>query len=188
MEQTHILERLTPTEELENLPSETEYALNVAMVYQDAATREWAGQVCAHATRLAGKDAVHSAAWDIRRLSEAAVCLEAVQTATRADVIVVSLYENQVLPAGFYDWIDGWLAGRRLPMGALIALINVCEAAGTWPHPIHNCLRAVALQGQLDFLLRERRLPGPSGGGLFLKKARGLAGSRIRHAASGHKR
>ena len=59
MEQTNILERTAPSNAVNFAESETHlgYALNVALVYQDALTRKWATEVCDQVTRLAGQDA-----------------------------------------------------------------------------------------------------------------------------------
>ena len=71
MEQANILERTGTFQVVDFAPAETEpgYALNIAMVYQDALTRKRATQVCDQVTRLAGKDAVHCTQWEISRLN-----------------------------------------------------------------------------------------------------------------------
>ena len=80
MDQTNILERTAPSEEMEFAPPETEYALNVALVYQNIPTRKWATQVCDQVTRLAGKDAVRCTGWEIGRLRDPEVLRDAVLT------------------------------------------------------------------------------------------------------------
>ena len=173
MEQTNILERTAPLGVVDFAPSETEpgYALNVAMVYQDALTRKWATQVCDQVTRLAGKDAVHCTQWEISRLNDLCVLKDAILMTMVADVILVSIYDAEELPKDFRVWMDAWLARRYLPTGALIALISVPGELSAQTKPARDYLRAVARKGRLDFLLRERRLPVKSRGYFFMEKA-----------------
>ena len=173
MEQTNILERTAPLDVVDFDPSETEpgYALNVAMVYQDALTRKWATEVCDQVTRLAGKDAVHCSQWEISRLNDLCVLKDAILMTMVADVILVSIYDAEELPKDFRAWMDAWLARRYLPTGALIALISVPgELSAQTKKTARDYLRAVARKGRLDFLLRERRLPVTSRGYFFMEK------------------
>lgn len=173
MEQTNILERTGTLDVVDFTPSETEpgYALNVAMVYQDALTRKWATQVCDQVTRLAGKDAVHCTQWEIRRLNDLCVLKDAILMTMVADVILVSVYDAEELPKDFRVWMDAWLARRYLPTGALIALISARGEKSSQTKPARDYLRAAARKGRLDFLLRERRLPVKSRGYFLVEKA-----------------
>ena len=173
MERTDILERTALAEVVDIAPAETEpgYALNIAMVYQDALTRKWATQVCDQVTRLAGKDAVHCPQWEISRLNDLCVLKDAILMTMVADVILVSIYDAEELPEDFRVWMDAWLARRYLPAGALIALISVPGELSARPKPARDYLRAVARKGRLDFLLRERRLPVTSRGYFLMEKA-----------------
>jgi len=59
---------------------------------------------------------------------------------------------------------------RSLPTGALIALINVPGQTGAQTNHARDYLRAIAREGQLDFLSRERRLPVASRGYFYMEK------------------
>ena len=157
-------------DELEFVPSETEYALNVALVYQDTPTRKWATQVFDQVKRVTGKDAVRCTWWEINRLSDPEVFRDAIQTTMRADVILVSIYDAEELPIDFCVWIDAWLPRRCLPMGALIALISVPGQLSDQTKLARDYLRAIARKGRLDFLLRERRVPVTSRGYFYMEK------------------
>jgi hypothetical protein len=170
MEQTDILERTTTPEEVEFAPPETEYALNVALVYQDMPTRKWATQVCDQVTRLAGKDAVRCTGWEIGRLSDPEVLKDAVLTTMQADVILISIYDTNELPIDLCVWIDAWLPRRTLPTGALIALISVPGQVSDQLEHARGYLLTVARKGRLDFLLRDRRLPVASRGYFYIEK------------------
>ena len=170
MEQENILGRTTPSDEAESAAPETEYALNVTSVYQDAPTRKWATQVCDQVTQLAGKDAVRCTGWEISRLNDPEVLKDAVLTTMQADVILISIYDANELPIDLCAWIDAWLPRRSLPTGALIALISVPEQASAQLEHARGYLRAVARKGRLDFLLRERKLPVASRGYFYIEK------------------
>ena len=170
MAQTNILERATSPEEVEFAPPETEYALNVALVYQNIPTRKWATQVCDQVTRLAGKDAVRCTGWEIGRLRDPEVLRDAVLTTMQADVILISIYDTNELPIDLCVWIDEWLPRRTLPTGALIALISVPGQVSAELEHARGYLRTVARKGRLDFLLRERRLPAASRGYFYIEK------------------
>ena len=86
-----------------------------------------------------------------------------------ADVILVSIYDTEELPKDFRAWMDAWLARRYLPTGALIALISVPGELGAQTKPARDYLSAAARKGRLDFLLRERKLPGTSRGCFFME-------------------
>jgi hypothetical protein len=170
MEQTNILERTTPLDEVEFAPPETEYGLNVALVYQDIPTRKWATRVCDQVAQLAGKDAVHCSSWEINRLGDPEVLMDAILMTLVADVIMVSIYDAKELPVDLCAWFDAWLPYRSLPTGALIALISVPGQTSAQLEHARGYLRAVARKGRLDFLLRERRLPVTSRGYFFMEK------------------
>jgi hypothetical protein len=170
MERKNILERTKPSEEPEFVPPEPEFALNVALVYQDAPTRKWATQVCDQVTRLAGKDAVRCTWWEISRLSNPEVLKDAVLTTMQADVILVSLYDTNELPVDLCVWLDAWLPRRHLSTGALIALISVPGETSAQLEHARGYLRAIARKGRLDFLLRERKLPVASRGYFYMEK------------------
>jgi hypothetical protein len=172
MGQTNILERSTLVDESEFVPSETEFGLNVAVIYQNTAARKWATQVCDHVKRVAGNDAVHSTWWEISSLSDPDVFRDAILMTIVADVILVSINDAEELPIDLCVWIDAWLPRRYLPMGALIALISVPGQADDQTNHARDYLRTVARKGRLDFLLRERRLPVTSRGYFFLEKTK----------------
>jgi hypothetical protein len=139
------------------------YALNVALVHQDAPTRQWTGQVRDLMSEVAGPDAVHCTEWKISDLVQPAVYWEGVAAMAHADVIVVSLHEAERLPPAFYLWVNLWLQERCGRPGALVALIVPPQPANL---PAQNEMRgylaAVASQGRLEFFMQEGNPPGES--------------------------
>ena len=175
MKQTNVLERTTSPNEVEVISLDPEYVLNVALICQDAPTRRWAAEVFGQVTQLVGEDAVRSTWWEISRLSDPQVFMNAVLTVMRADVILISIHDAKELPVNLCVWIDAWLPRRRLPTGALIALVSVPGQSDVQTDHTRDYLRAVAHKGQLDFLLRERRLPVTSRGFFYMERTKGAA-------------
>ena len=136
------------------------YALNVALVHQDAFTRQWAGQVRDLMAEVAGPDAVRYTEWKISDLSEPRVYWEGVAALAHADVIVVSLYEAERLPPAFYLWVNLWLQERSGVPGALVALVVPPEESNAWVNETRRYLAAVASQGQLELFIQESNRPG----------------------------
>ena len=136
------------------------YALNVALVHQDALTSQWAGQVRDLMAEVAGPEAVHCTEWKIGDLIEPKVYWEGVAALAHADVIVVSLCEAERLPPAFYLWVNLWLQERSNLPGALVALVVRPEESNAWVNETRRYLAAVASQGRLEFFLRECDQPG----------------------------
>ena len=156
---TSKLGRVVPAAAADIVPDDSGYALNIAGVYQDRVTQQWALHLCRPATRLAGEERIHDVWYEVHRLSEPGILLDAVRAALRADVIVVSVHAAAELPLDLYVWIDAWLPRRLSRVGALAALIGVARQPD--PHAIHTheYLQGVARKAELDFLPQERRLP-----------------------------
>jgi len=136
------------------------YALNVAIVYQDAPTRQWAGQLRAPMAGVVGQDAIRCTEWKISDLVEPRVYWEGVAALAHADVIVVSLHPADRLPATFYLWVNLWLQERSMRPGVLVALIVRPEESNSGAIETRRYLSAVAHQGQLQFLINERSHQG----------------------------
>ena len=160
MELTVIRTRqgMTPTAGL--TPPDTGYVLQVAVVYQDTATRQWAEQVCGRMAQVAGLEAIHRTEWKVGDLNASRVFSEGAAALAQADLIVVALYAAERLPAAFYLWVNVWLQQRAGHPGALVALLVPPEASVVEARETRRYLSAVAGQGHLDFLVQECRQPG----------------------------
>jgi len=140
-------------------PVKSGHAFSIAGVYQDALTCGWAVQLCRPVTQLAGEEWVQHTWYEVPTLRDPCILLNAVQTALRADAIIVSVHAADELPAELCAWIEAWLPHRLSRMGALAALIGVAGRAVSQAVCTEEYLRTVACRGQLDFVPRERRMP-----------------------------
>lgn len=144
---------------LNSLPG-TEYKLNALYLYEDAATRKWAREVCDQTERLAGPEALSNTWWKIEDLNHPGVLAGAVTKTLRADLIVVALHAEEGQPLPFYVWVNSWLPVRQPGVGALVALLGASPRPNRQSGRMRKYLRAVAQLAKLDFLLDERAFKG----------------------------
>jgi hypothetical protein len=159
MNEIEMLESTSEPFEIAITPDESECALNIAGVYQDTVTRNWAAQTCRRATQLAGEQRVQNNWYEVESLSDPAILLEAVRAALVADVIVVSVYAADKLPLDLYVWVAAWLPRRLSRAGALAALVGVGEPLDAPSLRTMEYLQAVARKAQLDFIPQEHKRP-----------------------------
>jgi hypothetical protein len=124
------------------------------LVYEDARTREWAGQVRQKLQDAAGDDAAHCTEWDLGDFRDPEVFRESAATLAQADAIVLAICEDVRLPAQFYLWVNSWLQQRDGLPGALIALVGTSGEPGPAFIEIRSYLHAVAGQGRMELLLK----------------------------------
>jgi hypothetical protein len=137
------------------------YTLKVALVYQDALTRQWAGQVRGQMVEVVGRDAIRCTEWKIGDLLQRRVFSKGAAALAQADVIVISLYEAERLPSAFYLWVNVWLQQRSGLPGALVALVvRPQEPSLVAKNETRSYLYAVVSQGHLEFMLQESKQPG----------------------------
>jgi hypothetical protein len=110
--------------------------------------------------RVVGRDAPRCTEWKISDLVEPRVYWEGVAALAHADVIVVSLYAADRLPASFYLWVNLWLQERFMHPGVLVALLIPTEESNSGSIETRRYLSAVAHQGHLEFLIQERNRQG----------------------------
>lgn len=162
MKTVELLEHPTEAFEVAVAPDELEYTLNIAGIYQDSVTRDWAMQSCRQATQLAGGERVQNTWYNTNSLSDPGILLDAVRAAVAADVIVISVYAADELPLDLYVWIDAWLPRRLSRRGALAALVGVAQPLDSPSVRTLEYLQALARKAQLDFIPQQRERPAAS--------------------------
>ena len=162
MKTVELLEHPTEAFEVAVAPDELEYTLNIAGIYQDSVTRDWAMQSCHRATQLAGGERVQNTWYNTNSLSDPGILLDAVRAAVAADVIMISVYAADELPLDLYVWIDAWLPRRLSRRGALAALVGVAQPLDSPSVRTLEYLQALARKAQLDFIPQQRERPAAS--------------------------
>ena len=141
-------------------PAKSDSVLNVAVAFQGAPERERAIHVCEKVNEIIGADCVHSTWWEIDRLIDSMTLYGAVEAATNADVLVVSLHTREELPMGLCAWVDGWILRREREIGALVSLIAVQDGDDSRALKMQHYLRSAANSARMDFLHNEKPIPG----------------------------
>lgn len=152
MQQIFFNNRIERADKIAVLKADAAYEVNVALVYQDDATRQWAGQVPDRVAELAGAEAMHCTEWKINDLKEPSVFSRGAAALARADVIVISVYAAERLPSVFYLWVNLWLQMRAGLSGALAALVVPTGESESGAMETRRYLCAVASQGGLEWL------------------------------------
>jgi hypothetical protein len=132
--------------------------VNVTVVYEDAAARDWAKGACEEMFAGASVKEVQSTWWKLDGLSDPAVLAGAVSKAMRADVIMVAIRATEGFPLPFYVWVGSWLLHRLRGKGELVALVAPPKARGFYRNRALEYLRAVAQRAGMPFLLKEPNL------------------------------
>src|SRR5690242_4889076 len=133
-------------------------SFNVALIYEDAQTREWSRETFERISKVAGEQGIRPTWWNLNNLGDPGVLAAAVSTAMRADIIVLAAQAGEGMPLPFYTWINAWLPNRFHSGGILAALLGKTERSGARPLRVGEYLREVARQGRMSFLLETRKL------------------------------
>lgn len=143
MQQTSRLEQSVMADRPTIAWPPNERSLNLALVYQDARTRQWSGRVRELMANVIGEEALHCTEWSIDDLRKEAPFREGVLALAQADAIVVAVYEAEHLPAQFYLWVNLWLQ-QRCQAGALVGLIGTSGAPTLASLETRRYLHAIA--------------------------------------------
>lgn len=152
------LESIARLEKLVAISPNGGMALNVALIYEDAQTREWAREAYGRVAKLADKQGVRPTWWNLNNLGEPSVLAAAVSTAMRSEVIIVAARAGEGMPLAFYTWINAWLPNRFQGGGVLAGLLGKTQHSGPRRARVGEYLREVARQGRMSFLLETREL------------------------------
>jgi len=151
-------ESITRLEKLIAVSPNVDSPLNVALIYEDAPTREWAREAFECVTKVAAEHGVRPTWWNLDNLGNPGVLAAAVSTAMRADVIVLAARAGEGMPLAFYAWINAWLPNRFHSGGVLAAFLGKTQRSNARPVRVGEYLREVARQGRMSFLLETRKL------------------------------
>lgn len=158
MEFTGVLERTVALDAEASERPQADFKLKVVAAYEEPAMRTWAERVIARLGYLVGEECIQSSWWSVADFSRLEAFAAAVHAASVADVIIVAVQPTEELPPELCAWIDVWLPRRRVPAGALVALLGVGAPVPSGALAARDYLRAVARKGELDYLPHEQIL------------------------------
>ena len=130
--------------------------MNLTVVYEEAQTHKWAGEVYQTMENLLGAEGVRGTWWKLGDFDQPGVLAGAVSKAMRSDMIIVSVRGSEGLPLPFYYWVNSWLPHRVGRAGGLVALLCAPVPRTTQSGRLRRFLRTVARRGRMDFLVAER--------------------------------
>jgi len=134
-------------------PSPSGGGCEVAVVYEDTATRDRAVLLCDHLVNNLWEDLDFELSWwKFDYLREPLIVAEATEAAIRADLVIFSAHAARELPPAVESWIETWTVRRDNPEGALVALIGMGSDLLKGVCPIHVYLREVAQRARMDYL------------------------------------
>jgi len=129
---------------------------SVVVVFEDAATRQQAVEVCDHLVKRFWTDFELAVSWwSCAMLEQPVLASDALQKAAEADLLIFALGTEEGLPMPVQEWIETWLSMRGERDGALVDLLVKEVEAGEAPAERHGYLRQVAHRGGMDYLTKE---------------------------------
>ena len=142
------------------LPPEPKHVLRVAIVYQDELTRRWADEQWSRVEQLAEHGSIQCRTWGINQLAQDGEFVHAVRAASDADVLVIAVRDTGELPLFLHVWIDAWIPLRCGREGALLAILGIPAQPDAQTGDTRHYLETVARRVGMEYLPRERTLPG----------------------------
>jgi hypothetical protein len=159
MEPRPPLERTAAPEEAASALPNTDYVLNIVLVYEDALTAQWASEIRERVFQIVGPQAARCTSWKLSDWSEPEVFKKAVSHSIDADMIVVSIRVAEEVPPDLCLWIDAWSTHRLQLSGVLVALLRIPKSPDPRTDHFREYLYAAARKAGLDFLVEERTGP-----------------------------
>ena len=114
-----------------------QYLCDLVVVYEGTTTRHRALQLCGHlAQQLQGEYDFRCSWWNLDQFNNPGLCEQAADAAAKADMVMVSLRDDERLTAAIDRWLKGWLSRRSDQQSALVALLeeegqpSLCPSGG----------------------------------------------------------
>ncbi len=127
------------------------YPFDVVMAYEDAVTRDRAMHLHDHLARQLNDDFDFQCAWwNFNHIADPTLREQAVDDATAANMIILSLHAGNDLPSSAQRWMEDWSQRRDHHKCALVTLF--AENGGPQAAaPIFARLKQIARQAHMDF-------------------------------------
>jgi hypothetical protein len=134
---------------------------SIVSIYEDLGARELLQRLC-HSLASRFKDDLEFKTdwWRFKYLSDPEISMEAAQTATQADVILLSTPSAE-LPSGVRRWFEDWLPERKAADGALV-FVQSSLRSSVGVLPLASYLRQTAKRAHLDFFRLDSSLAASS--------------------------
>jgi hypothetical protein len=140
------------------------YPFDVVMAYEDAATRQRAMRLHDHLARQLNDDFdLQCAWWNFEHIADPTLREQAVDDATAANMIVLSLHAGSELPPAAQMWMEDWSHRRDHHKCALVTLFAETGEPRT-AASIFARLKQIARQAHMDFFTNVAEATGAIAG------------------------
>ena len=127
------------------------YPFDLVVAYEDAATRERAMSLHDHlASRLNDDFDFQCTWWNFSHIADPTLREQAIDDATAANMIVLSLHPGSELPRAAQSWMEQWAQRSDHNKCALVTLFADTAAAKSVA-PTFTRLKQIARQARMDF-------------------------------------
>ena len=145
------MEEIHSSSEAEN--QEPSHPISISIIYEDAKSRAQAAKLCKRmANKLKTDFRFRLKWWHFKLLRDSKTARAATVATAGADVVIVSACAGRELPRKVKDWMQASLSRRKLPDGALVALIRIAADLKRGAMPVHSFLGSIARQAKMDYL------------------------------------
>ena len=136
------------------------YPFDLVVAYEDTATRARAMSLHDHLARQLKDDFDFQCAWwKLDHIADDTLREQAVDDATSANMIVLSLRTGTELPAAAQQWMEDWSHRRDHRKCALVTLFTDDGGPSSAP-PTFTRLKQIARQAHMDFFTNVTDTPG----------------------------
>jgi len=126
--------------------------MKIAVAYHDTPSLVQAVQFCDRIVKEYWEDfEIECTWWKFGFLRHPQIFDGAVEAASEADLVLLSLPAGKKLSSNVEDWIDEWLTRRHLRPGALVSLMPSAEKEGEPRIALEGYLQEVAQRGLMDY-------------------------------------
>jgi hypothetical protein len=147
---------LAPLQRLVDSISGTESALEAIFLYDDPASRQWAGETRQQLGELLPDAGLRTTWWNVGDFFNPGVLAGAVFKAMRAHLIVVATSGAEGMPLPFYFWVNSWLPHHGSGNTLLMGMLGEVEVRNSHSGRLRKYLRTLARRGRLECLIEER--------------------------------
>jgi len=141
---------------------EPQYLCDLVVVYEDTTTRHRALQLCGHLAQQLQDDCDFQCSWwNLDQFDNPGLCQQAADATAKADMVMVSLRDDERLTAALDRWLKGWLSRRGDRQSALVVLLEEEGQPGDRTHLLQSQLQQAARQARMDFFVHAYESPEP---------------------------
>ena len=148
-----LMDEFKPTPRTGAASEEAAQPISIAIIYKDKKSRDQAAKLCKRLARnLKPEFQFCLKWWQFDALRDTKAARAASVAIAAADLVIVSTRAGLKLPLKVKSWMRACLMKRKMPDGALVALMRMAKGLQKGATPVHSFLCAIARQTKMDYL------------------------------------